>query len=97
MPVELKNITESLELEWDSVVDHCEMMVLTTQEDVDIILGMGMISRLDVQINGRSKDAFPRPESTPYEVLKLNHKVVIPAGKSRVFFVTNTVAELTLF
>ena len=97
VPVELKGITGSLELEWDSVIDHCEMMVLTTLEDVDVILGMDIINRLDVQISGRSKDAFPRPESTSYEVLKLNHKVVIPAGKSCVFFVANTVAELTLF
>ena len=58
---------------------------------------MDIINRLNVQISGRSKDAFPRPESTSYEVLKLNHKVVIPAGKSRVFFVTNTVIELILF
>ena len=97
VPVELKGITDSLKLEWDSVVDHCEMMVLTTLEDVDVILGMDIINRLNVQINGRSKDAFPQPESNSYEVLKLNHKVVIPAGKSRVFFVANTVTELTLF
>ena len=97
VPVELKGITESLELKCDSAVDHCEMMVLTTLEDVDVILGMDIISRLDVQISGRAKDAIPRPENIPYEVLRLNHKVVIPAGKSRVFFVANTVAELTLF
>ena len=97
VPVELKGITDSLKLEWDSVVDHCEMMVLTTLEDVDVILGMDIINRLNVQIHGRSKDAFPQPESNSYEVLKLNHKVVIPAGKSRVFFVANTVTELTLF
>ena len=58
---------------------------------------MDIINRLNVQISGRSKDAFPRRENTSYEVLKLNHKVVIPAGKSRVFFVANTVTELTLF
>ena len=97
VPVELKGITNSLKLEWDSVVDHCEMMVLTTLEDVDVILGMDIINRLNVQISGRSKDASPQPESTSYEVLKLNHKVVISAGKSRVFFVANTVTELTLF
>ena len=97
VPAELKGITDSLKLEWDSVVDHCEIMVLTTLEDVDVILGMDIINRLNVQISGRFKDAFPRPESTSYEVLKLNHKVVIPAGKLRVFFVANTVTELTLF
>ena len=97
VPVELKGVTQVLELECDSVMDHCEMMVLTTLEDVDVILGMDIISRLDVQISGRSKDATPRPESVTSEVLKVSQKVVIPAGKSRVFFLANTVAALTLF
>ena len=97
VPVELKGITQALELEWESVVDHCEMMVLSTLGDVDILLGMDIINRLDVQISGRAKDAMPLPESVPCEVLRLGQKVVIPAGKSRVFFLANTVAELTLF
>ena len=97
VPVELKGITQALELKWETVVDHCEMMVLSTLEDVDVISGMDIISILDVQISGRAKDATPRPESVPCEVLRLNQKVVIPAGKSRVFFLVNTVAELTLF
>ena len=97
VPVELKGITQALELKWESVVDHCEMMVLSTLEDVDVILGMDIISRLDVQISGRAKDAKPQPESVPCEVLRLGQKVVILAGKSRVFFLANTVAELTLF
>ena len=79
------------------MVDHCEMVVLSTLEDVDVILGMDIISRLDVQISGRAKDAKPRPESVPCEVLRLGQKLVIPAGKSHVFFLANTVAELTLF
>ena len=97
VPVEPKGITHALKLEWESVVDHCEMMVLSTLDDVDVILGMDIISRLDVQISGRAKDAKPRLESVPCEVLRLGQKVVIPAGKSRVFFLANTVAELTLF
>ena len=97
VPVELKGMTQALELEWESVVDHCEKMVLSTLEDVDIISGMDIISRLDVQIIGRAKDANPRPESVPCEVLRLGQKVVIPAEKSCVFFQANTVAELTLF
>ena len=79
------------------MVDHCEMMVLSTLEDVDVILGIDIISRLDVQISGRAKDAIPRPENVPYEVLRLSQMVVIPVLKSLVFFVANTVAELTLF
>ena len=97
VPVELKGITQALELELESVVDHCEMMVLSTLKDVDVIIGMDIISRLDVQISGRAKGAKPRLESVPCEVLRLGQKVVIPAGKSRVFFLANTVAELTLF
>ena len=97
VPVELKGITQALELKWGSVADHCELMVLTTLEDVDVILGMDVISRLDVQISGKAKDAKPRLESISYEVLRLDQKVVIPAGKSQGFFLANTIAELTLF
>ena len=97
VPVELKGVTRVLELKWESVVDHCKMMVLSMLEDVDVILGMDIISRLDVQISGRSREAKPRPENVSCEVLQLNEKVVIPAVKSRIFFLTNTVAALTLF
>ena len=97
VPVELKGVTHVLELKWESVVNHCEMMVLSTLEDVDAILGMDIISRLDIQIIGRSRDARPRPGSVPCEVLRLGKKVIIPSGKSRVFFLANTVDSLTLF
>ena len=97
VPVELKGRTQPLELKWESVVDHCELMVLSTLEDVDVILGMDVIGKLDVQISCKDKDAKPRSDSGPCEVLRLDQKVVIPAGKSRIFFLTNTVAELTLF
>ena len=97
VPVELKGITQVLELEWDSIRDHCQMVVLPTLEDVDVILGMDVISRLDVQISGRSKAAVPRPEGTTSETIQVGQKMVIPAGKSRVFFVANTMASLSLF
>ena len=97
VPVELKGITQVLELEWDAVKDHCQMVVLPTLEDVDVILGMDIISRLDVQISGRSKEAIPRPERITSEVMKVGQKMVIPAGRSRVFFLTNPMAALTLF
>ena len=84
VPVELKDVTQVLELERNSVVDHCEMMVLSTLEDVDVILGMDIISRLDVQISGRSKKATPRPESVTCEVLKVSQKVV-PSGQITCF------------
>ena len=97
VPVELKGITQVLDLEWDFVKDHCQMVVLPTLEDVDVILGMDIISRLDVQISSRSKGAVPRPEGVISEVLRVSQKVVVPAGKSHVFFLSNPVASLTLF
>ena len=59
VPVELEGRTQPLELEWESMVDHCELMVLSTLEDVDVILGMDIIGKLDVQISGKAKDAKP--------------------------------------
>ena len=41
-------------------------------EDVDVILVMDIIGRLDVQISGRSREAKPRPENISCEVLRLN-------------------------
>ena len=65
VPVKLKGITQAVELKWESVVDHCKIMVLSTLEDVDVILGMDIISRLDVQISGRAKDANPGQRVSP--------------------------------
>ena len=65
VPVELKGVTQVLELKWESVIDHCEMMVLSTLEDVDVILGMDIISRLDVQISGRSRMRNPGRRVSP--------------------------------
>ena len=61
-------------------------MVLTTLEDVDVILGMYVLSRLDIQIGSRNKKANPRKERETCATLRLDKKVQIPAGKSRVFF-----------
>ena len=96
-PVELKGRTQPLELIWDSAIDHCELMVLSTLEDVDVILGMDVISRLNVHISCKDKDAKPQLDSDSCEVLRLDKKVVIPAGKSQVFFLTTEEAELNLF
>ena len=49
VPVELKGVTQDLELKWESVVDHCEMMVLSTLEDVDVILGTRCPNQWKVQ------------------------------------------------
>ena len=97
VPVEVKGVSQPLELVWDSVRDKCQLMVLTTLEDVDVILGMDVLSRLDIQIGSRNKKANPRKERETCATLRLDKKVQIPAGKSRVFFLENCLEALTLF
>ena len=97
VPVELKGVSQPLELEWDSVRDKCPLMVLTTLEDVDVILGMDVLSRLDIQISAKDKKAGPHKERDTCATLRLDNKVKISAGKSRVFFLKNCLGALTLF
>ena len=97
VPVEVKGVSQPLELEWDSVRDKCQLMVLTTLEDVDVILGMDVLSRLDIQISVKDKKAGPHKQRETCATLRLDNKVKIPAGKSRVFFLNNCLGALTLF
>ena len=70
-------------------------MVLTTLTDVDVILGMDVLSQFDVKIDSRNQVASPARELCTSLILDENVK--IPAGKSRVFLVNNTLPGLTLF
>ena len=70
-------------------------MVLTTLTDVDVILGMDVLSQFGVTINSKEKTASPAREYCTSLILEENIK--IPAGKSRVFLVKNTLPGLTLY
>ena len=95
VPIEVKELSKPLTLQWDNVEGQCQLMVLTTLTDVDVILGMDVLSQFGVKINSKEKTASPAQEHCILLILEENIK--IPAGKSRVFLVNNTLPGLTLF
>ena len=95
VPIEVKGLSKPLMLQWDDVEGQCQLMVLTTLTDVDVILGMDVLSQFDVKIDSRNQMASPARELCTSLILDENVK--IPAGKSRVFLVNNTLPGLTLF
>ena len=62
VPIEVKGLSKLLILEWDSVEGQCRLMVLTTLKDVDVILGMDVLSQFDVKIDSRNQVASPERE-----------------------------------
>ena len=95
VPIEVKGLSKPLTLQWDNVEGQCQLMVLTTLTDVDVILGMDVLSQFGVKINSKEKTASPAREHCTSLILEENIK--IPADKSRVFLVNNTLPGLTLF
>ena len=95
VPIEVKGLSKPLTLQWDNVEGQCQLMVLTTLTDVDVILGMDVLIQFDVKIDSRKQVASPARELCTSLILDENVK--IPAGKSRVFLVNNTLPGLTLF
>ena len=49
-------------LQWDGVGGQCQLMVLTTLTDVDVVLGMDVLSQFDVKIDSRNQIASPERE-----------------------------------
>ena len=62
VPIEVKGVLKPLMLEWDSVEGPCRLMVLTTLKDVDVILGMDVLSQFDVKVDSRNQVASPERE-----------------------------------
>ena len=62
VPIEVKGLSKPLMLEWDSFEGQCRLMVLTTLTDVDVVLGMDVLSQFDVKIDSRNQVASPDPE-----------------------------------
>ena len=88
VPIEVKGLLKPLTLQWDNVKGQCQLMVLTTLTDVDVILGIDVLSHFGFKIDSREKVASPARELCTSLILEENVK--IPAGKSRVFLVNNT-------
>ena len=95
VPVEVKGLSQPLSLQWDNVEGQCQLMVLTTLTDVDVILGMDILSQFGIKANCREQTASPTQECCTSLILEEN--VIIPTGKSRIFLVRNILTGLTLF
>ena len=61
-PVKVKGVITP-KLEWDGVEGHAEMLVLPTLREVDVILGMDVLYRFDVDVDIRGGKARPKPPS----------------------------------
>ena len=62
VPIEVKGLSKPLMLQWDGVEGQCQLMVLTTLTDVDVVLGMDVLSQFDVKIDSRNQVASPERE-----------------------------------
>ena len=57
-PIKVKGVTKSLQLKWDGAECSLQLTVLGTLKDVDVILGMDVLSRLDVKVEARNKSTL---------------------------------------
>ena len=65
-PVKVKGLTKPLRLLWDGVGGKFQLMVLPTLHDVDVVLGVDVLSQLNVQFDWVKQAVRPyREPSTP--------------------------------
>ena len=65
-PIKIKGLTRPLTLHWDGVGGKFQLMILTALTDVDVVLGMDVLSQLDGKINFKKQLSSPaREPSTP--------------------------------
>ena len=62
VPIKVKGLSKPLTLQWDGVGGQCQLMVLTTLTDVDVVLGMDVLSQFDVKIDFKNQVASPERE-----------------------------------
>ena len=56
-PIKVKGLTRPLTLHWDGVGSKIQLMILTALTDVDVVLGMDVLSQFDVKINFKKQVA----------------------------------------
>ena len=67
-PIKIKGLTRPLTLYWDGVGGKFQLMILTALTDVDVVLGMDVLSQFDVKIDFKKQVASPAREPiTPLE------------------------------
>ena len=59
VPIEVKGLSKPLTLRWDDVGGQCQLMVLTTLTNVDVVLGTDVLSQFDVKIDFRTPHSVP--------------------------------------
>ena len=70
-PIKIKGLTKPLTLHWDGVGGKFQLMILTALTDVDVVLGMDVLSQFDVKIDFKKQVASPaRKPCTPLEPAK---------------------------
>ena len=70
-PIKIKELTRPLTLHWDGVGGKFQLMILTALTDVDVVLGMDVLSQFDVKIDFKKQVASPEREAcTPLEPAK---------------------------
>ena len=70
-PIKVKGLTRPLTLHWDGVGGKFQLMILTALTDVDVVLGMDVLSQFDVKIDFKKQVASPaREPCTPLEPAK---------------------------
>ena len=72
-PLKNKGLTKPLTLLWDGVGGKCQFRILTDLSDVDVVLGMDVLSRYNVEIDFRKQIA--RPVRTPCILSKPNRPI----------------------
>ena len=61
-PIKIKGLTRPLTLHWDGVGGKFQLMILTALTDVDVVLGMDVLSQFDVKIDFKKQVARPARE-----------------------------------
>ena len=70
-PIKIKGLTRPLTLHWNGVGGKFQLMILTALTDVDVVLGMDVLSQFDVKIDFKKQVASPaREPCTPLEPAK---------------------------
>ena len=70
-PIKKKGVTRPLTLHWDGVKGKCQLKILTTLTDVDVLLGRDVLSQFKVKINFEKQVVSPaREPCTPLEPAK---------------------------
>lgn len=90
-PVDIDGLTSPLEVKWGGVLGHLEFLVVPKLTTISRLIGMDLLSTMDIQINAKEKTTRPRgsppgqpnQRNLPTQVLLTSDYTVacvVPAG-----------------